>query len=250
MSMTLSSDDKAIVDEVSNLASRLWGISQNVVGLNTSVEMHSVMLFRRLWNNHRGFLVLWKSNLQAEAAIILRSGLEAAICLAANSVLRDQFVTLVRQDAAETMKRQIKMWHDKGEHAMARDYEAAMQTILKSLPSGVTPKVLDWRALAHAGGVPYLYFQYRFLSGGISHITGLSLIRGVVGEDMTGKDEQEALYAFDRDSHLMMMAGTTLQGCKIHAATINAATLEATSDSLIQHLNETSDRWFASTPCT
>jgi hypothetical protein len=233
MSMKLSPDDLAIVNEIGALASALWKESEKVVGLNTSPEMHSIMLFRRLWSNHRGFLLLWQKELQTEAATILRSGLEVAICLAANAVLRERFVALVREDAVETLKRQIKIWRDEGWHDMVRDYEATLRAILKTLPSGAEPKALDWGKLARESGVSDLYGLHRALSGQIAHVTGLSLIRGVVGEDMEGKDAQDELTAIRKASDLMMMAGTTLRGCKVHAAVVNATALETTSDNLI-----------------
>lgn len=246
MSMTLSPADLAIVDEASALGSALWTESEKVSGLNTSPEMHSIMLFRRLWSHHRGFLVLWQHKLQTEAAIILRSGLEATICIAANAALRESYVALVREDAAATLKGQIKLWRDQGDIDLVRDGEADLRALLKSLPPEAKPKPLDWKDLAQRGGVADLYDDYRHLSGLVAHVTGASITRGVVGENMEGKDAEDELTAQFRVVHLMMMADTTLRGCKMHAAMVGATALEAASDDLLRRLNDASRNWFGS----
>ena len=94
MDVLPTSDELVIYDEISALAAELWATSREIEGLSTDPKMFSIMLFSRLWSNHRGFTVLWNNKLFLEADIVLRSGVETAICIAANLKLKDTFVAL------------------------------------------------------------------------------------------------------------------------------------------------------------
>ena len=218
MSLTPTADELAIFDDISQLGKSLWAKSLEVEGLNTDPKMLSVMLFKRLWSNHRGYTVLWNNALTVESDIVLRSGIEAAICIAANHKLRDDFVLLVRQDAAFTLQGQIKLHRDDGDREMVRHGEAVLRDLLARLPAETKGAKLDWRSLAEQGGVPELYAWHRMLSGVSSHVTGLSLLEGVTGDGMeeTGRE----LRGLTRKMHLMMMAAAMLQGAMLHAGMI------------------------------
>lgn len=243
MDATLSSDDIQLIDEISELGAALWASSQEFSGMTTDPAMFSVMLFRRLWSNHRGFILLWNNNLQTEADIVLRSGVEAAICIAATAAIGEEFITRARYDTIETLKRQIRMWREDGGTEMVQEGEATLRDMLRHVPEGVKPKAFDWKELASLGGVPQLYNHHRALSGLSSHVTGMSLLRGVVGADNEWADQQAELATLTKVFHLRMMAGTTLLGCAKHAGMIGAADLGSTAEKLVDRLNVASGLW-------
>jgi hypothetical protein len=152
MDLEPTSEELAIFDDISRLGASLWEKSLDVVGLNTDPKMFSVMLFKRLWSNHRGYTILWNNALHLEADILLRCGLEAAICIAANFKLRDGFVGLVRQDAASTVAGQIKLHRDNSDVEMVREGEAMLREMQAHLPPGTKAARLDWKSLAEQGG--------------------------------------------------------------------------------------------------
>ena len=218
MSLKPTDDELAFFDDISRLGASLWAKSLEVEGLNTDPKMFSVMLFKRLWSNHRGYTVHWNKALTLESDIILRSGIEAAICIAANFKLRDDFVRLIRQDAIFTLQGQIKLHRDDGDGEMVRQGEAVLRDLLARLPAGAKSAKLDWKRLAEQGCVPELYAWHRMLSGISSHVTGLSVLDGVTG-DRT-EEMQKELRGLTRKMHLMKMAGATLQGAMLHAGMI------------------------------
>jgi hypothetical protein len=223
------------------LGAALWARSLEVVGLNTDPKMFSVMLFKRLWSNHRGYTVLWNSGLTLESDIILRSGVEAAICIAANFKMRDDFVRLMRQDAAFTVQRQIRLHRDNGDGDMVREGEAVLRDLQSRFPAGTKAAKLDWRSLAEQGGVSQLYGWHRMLSGVSSHVTGLSILRGVTNAGTA--EMQSELRGLTRKMHLMMMAGATLQGSMLHAGMIGDEPKVQEALSLIGRLDGLSMSW-------
>ncbi|MCC6718988.1 MAG: hypothetical protein IT555_13985 [Acetobacteraceae bacterium] len=236
--MQRSDEIGAIFNDVTSLARDLWNLSESVNGLSTDPKMLSVALFRRLWSNQRGFALLWNDQRLTEGALVLRAAIEAAICLAANAALGDDFVLTVRQDAVESIKRQSKMYEDDGAYDMARQYKATFLTMANSLPSERPPKVLSWSDLSKAGGVEVFYTLHRSLSGLHAHVTGLSLMYGIVGADGDGKDLQEVLQKYTLSAMLPQMASATLIGCDAHSRTLGFAEFEARAVALIGRLNE------------
>ncbi|MES3094064.1 hypothetical protein [Sphingomonas aerolata] len=231
----------AIYDDISKLGERLWDISTAIEGLNTDPKMFSIMLYKRLWSNQRGYTVLWKMNLNLEANIVLRSAVEAAICIAANAMLKNDFVLLMHKDAVSTIQGQIKVHRDNDAQDAVRDGEAALRFLQAKLPSGEKPARLDWKDLALRGGVPQLYSFHRLLSSVSSHVTGLSILRGVTNERMdTGQREISEL---ERKMHLMMMAGALLQGARLHSVMIEAYAELETATALTDRLATLSMSW-------
>lgn len=239
----ITTEEFKIYDEISHLGADLWEASQKIVGLNSDPKVFSIMLFKRLWSNHRGYTVLYNNSLRLEADIVLRSGLEAAICIAANFRLRDDFVMLMRRDAAYTLQGQIKMSRERGDQKLVRDGEAHLRMLQSSMPEGVKPARLDWHSLAQQGQVPELYGFHRMLSGVSSHVTGMSILTGAVGADGAGEEAQSELRSLTKKFHLMMMAGATLQGSMIHAAMIGEDAKAAEAKSLVDRLNVLSKAW-------
>lgn len=236
-----SSEERALFDDISHLANGLWERSTVISGLTTDPRMFSIMLFKRLWSNHRGYTHLWVNNFRLESDIILRSALEAAICLAANLHLREKFVLLMKRDAAFTLQGQIKSHRDAGDTDMVCGTEEALRPLLAGLPDGIKAAKLDWKALAAIGKVPMLYNWHRMLSGVSSHVTGLSILTGVGGEGFD--DRQEELKNLTRKMHLMMMAGATLQGCMCHAGMIDSQKDLEAALALTDRMNALSWKW-------
>ena len=236
-----TTEELAIFDEVSALGQKLWDRSKQVDGLTTDPKMLSVMLYRRLWSNHRGYIVLYKERLNLESDIILRSGLEAGICIAANFRLREHFVALMRADAAFTVAGQIKLHRADGDADMVREGEANLRMLTQGLPNGMKPAKLDWATLASHGGVDRLYGFYRMLSGISSHVTGVSLLRGVVVDDSDSLQQQWT--QIGRKMHPMMMAGATLQGSLIHGGMLDDDEIVRSALELTGRMNVISLEW-------
>lgn len=201
------------------------------------------MLFKRLWSNHRGYVVLHNSRLQLEADIVLRSGIEAAICLAANYHLKKDFVTLMRSDTAYTLQGQIKLHRREGATELVRDGEEQLRGLLARMPGGTKPARLNWQALADDGLVPQLYTFHRHLSGISSHVTGMSVLKGVVDLGDESLALQKELSTLSRKMHLMLMAGATLQGAMLHASMIGEEQIASDAKSLSDRLDTLSKSW-------
>jgi len=234
-------DEAALFNDITAHGASLWEKSRNVEGLNTDPKMFSIMLFRRLWSNHRGYALLWNNRLQLESDIILRSGIEASICLAANYVMRERFVALMHRDAAFTLQGQIKTHRDAGELEMVRECEDVLRGLQAGLPPGIKAAKLDWKGLAEEGSVPHLYAWYRMLSGLSSHVTGASVLTGVATDDENRMEHE--LPQLQRKMHLMMMAGATLHGSMRHAGMLEDEDEVRASVALISRLNEVSKGW-------
>lgn len=239
--MKPTSDELAIYDEISELGKSLWDISTSIEGLNTDPKMYSIMLYKRLWSNHRGYTLLWNANLHLEANIVLRSAIETAICIAANVKLREMFIILMKRDAAFTIQGQIKIHRANGDNELVSEAEAHLRFLQTKLPDGVKPAKLDWKQLAQQGGVSLLYGFHRMLSGVSSHVTGLSILRGVSSESMDAG--QKEIRELERKMHLMMMAGAMLQGARLHSIMIDAQAELAAASALTERLATLSMYW-------
>ena len=239
----ITTDEYTIYNEISHLGESLWSASKEVVALNSDPKMFSIMLFKRLWSNHRGYTILHNNALSLEADIILRSGLEAAICIAANYQLRDDFVNLMRRDVAFTLKGQIKVHRNAGAYDLVKDGEAELRRLVAGFPEGIKPARLDWKLLADRGQVSHLYDFHRMLSGVSSHVTGMSVLKGIVGADGDGSGAQDELRILSKRIHLMMMAGATLQGSMLHAAMIDNEQHYQSAKRLVGRMNVISTTW-------
>ena len=229
-------EEVAICNAVSELGASAWKASINQEGLSTDPKMMSVMLFKRLWSNHRGFLVLWQKSLPLEAAIVLRSGIEAAICVTANHAMKQRFVDLMNLDAAFTVRGQAKRYREQGDTEAAAEAQQTFEHLMAALPKGSRPASLNWKDLADEGGIPSLYTYHRMLSGTSSHVTGMSILKGVT------YDEESALLQAEYDAltrrlHLMMMSFATLHATQLHALMIGAEAINIRARELVQRMN-------------
>jgi hypothetical protein len=234
-------DELEIYNDISKLGRSLWDISTTIEGLSTDPKMISIMLYKRLWSNQRGYTALWKLNLDLEANIVLRSAVESAICIAANARLKDEFVLLISRDAAATIQGQIKVHRENEAFNLVKEGEATLRFLQAKLPAGVKPAVLRWKELAEQGGVPQLYSFHRMLSSVSSHVTGMSILRGVTNDSMEA--DQKEISGLERKMHLMMMAGAMLQGARLHSIMIEAYRDLETATALTERLATLSMSW-------
>lgn len=228
-------------NDASALLERLWAKSQQITGLTTDPKMFSIMLFRRLRSNHRGFAVLHQNGLPLESDIILRAGIEAAICISANFYLRDEFVQLMLQDAASTMQGQIKLHRDEGSKELVSGGEAAFRALQAKLPPGIKAAKLDWNSLATKGKAPQLYSFYRMLSGVSSHVTGVSVMQGIAFQDENAPQGQQIF--IPRRMCLMIMATASMHGAMLHAGMIDDVDGVNEAVELGQHIQLLSKTW-------
>lgn len=242
----LQPNEVVLFDDVSRLAKSLWDRSKAQEGYFSDPRMMSVILFRRLWSHHRGYAVLYNAGLILEGDIVLRAGVEAAICIAANSRLGSEFQTLMRQDAAATLQGQIKIHRAANDVEMVQRAERELREMLSTLPDGRRPARLSWEDLAKAGEVPQLYSFHRNLSGTSSHVTGLSILRGIGGEGAL--QLQEELFAVTKRRGPLLMMAATLHGSLIHARVLEDGEHAGMALAILAQLNEASKIWNADSP--
>lgn len=234
----LSNDELQLFDDISALVEVLWGKTVAARFRNDDPKSFSSVLFKRLRSNHRGFAVLWKHRLALESDIILRSGIEASICLAANHTMQERFVRLLKQDAVATIQGQIKVQSGPLGGGFVIDAEAMLLNLQAELQAGEKGAKLNWQTLATEADVPQLYSWHRMLSGLSSHITGVSLLTGF---DLPGSTE---LADLQRKMHFNMMAGATLMGTMRHAAMLDALPEAEAALLLFDRMSEVSMLWY------
>lgn len=149
----------------------------------------------------------------------------------------------MRQDAAFTLTRQIKMHRANDAGELVSTGEGVLRDLIATLPDGFRAAKLDWRDLAEKGEVPQLYDWHQMLSGVSSHVTGLSVLRDVVNSGEKMLSLQARLHGLTNKMHLMMMAGATLQGSLIHAGMIENEQLAGQALELTHRMNVISADW-------
>lgn len=116
-----------------------------------------------------------------------------------------------------------------------------MQFLEAKFAEGEKPEHLKWKSLAKAGEVPLLYNFHKMLSGMSSHVTGLSLIRGI--GDKETEEMQGELLGLSKRNYFNMMAGATLHGALIHAGMIDDPETAASALLLVNRMNALSMNW-------
>lgn len=241
MTDATTSSEMAIFDDITELAKSALAASSSIDGSISDPKVVSTALFRRLIGHHVGFEVLWKLGLQSEADIILRSGLEAAICLAANAKLPELFGQLLPSDAAYTLQSQIKMYRNDNDMEAVRQAEGVLRDLQKAIGPDQKAAALNWRALATQGDVARFYDWYKNLSGVSSHVSGMSIMRDIQNREVA--DAQELLRQYGQKMHYMMMGIATLQGSIFHASTINEPELLKRSAAIAERMDKVSFDW-------
>lgn len=229
-------EDALLFNETNRLGAALWQRTLATVGLNNDPKMVSCMLFKRLWSHHRGYALLYNGGLPVESDTILRSSIEAAICIAANYKSPDGLWTQLQQDALLTLNGQINQFRDMGDKEMEREAGATRRWLAERLPPGLRAAKLSMQALAKLGEVDMLYRFYRGLSGTSSHVTGLSVMRGVVTDQ--NLDMQDAWTELTSKSHHLWQIAATLQGSLLHALLLDETNHAQTSIALAKRLND------------
>ncbi len=230
----MTPDQIALYDDVSKFGVGLWQATPQAGNFHNP-KMMSGVLFQRLWSHYRGYAALLNAKLHLEGDIILRAGVEAAICIAANFHLKDEFVGRMFGDAVHTVTRQIIQHRDDEDTDMVREGEATLRVLRAKMPDGAKAAALSWKDLAKDGQVPQLYGWYKMLSSTSSHVTGLSIFRSVE-DDHTAAAVSE-LRALMRQMHPMMMVGAMLKGSFLHALMIEREDLAEASLVLARRLD-------------
>jgi len=201
----------------------------------------STMLYTRLWSNHGAYLTLWKAGHRLEADIILRSAVEAAICLAANKVLGKAFYPLILADLATTLKTRASQFRSAGSTRLAQEAEELRQRLMPRTEG--KRGYLNWSVLAEASGHPELYDLHQHLSSSAAHVAAYSMMRGVTGEDGTLAAQHAELAVIEGARHPVFMANATLLGATMHAEVAGAAEFLARSQTLISRSNQVTSNW-------
>lgn len=230
-------------DDIGHLVSDVWDQAKSVAGSIADPKLVSMILFKRLRENLSGYVVLWKAGHYVEAEIIVRSAVETAICIVANSKMGNEFPRLLRRDAAATLVGRIKIDRELGNERSIKGSEAALRFLQNDFSEGEKAAYLDFKALAEAGEVPLLYGFHKNLSGLSSHVTGLSVIRGI-GDDET-KELQDSLSGLSKRNYFNMIAGAVLHATLVQARMIDDAGLIERGLALVERMNALSFDWLS-----
>lgn len=126
-------------------------------GLSSDPKMVSCALYKRLWSHHRGYALLYKDGLVVESDTLLRSSIEAAICLCANFHTEDGLWTQLKQDALHTVMSKIKQAREVDDKDLERDGEKACRWLASQMEPNFRARKLEMKTLADDGKVPMLY---------------------------------------------------------------------------------------------
>ncbi|MES3027659.1 MAG: DUF5677 domain-containing protein [Pseudomonadota bacterium] len=227
-------DDAILFNETNRLGAVLWAKTLGTEGLNNDPKMVSCVLYKRLWGHHRGYALLYNGGLVVESDTLLRSSIEAAICLCANFHTDGGLWIQLKQDALHTVTAQIKQAREIDDKELERDGEKARRWLAAQMEPGLGARKLEMKDLADDGGVPMLYQFYRGLSGTSSHVTGLSIMRGVVSPNEPAM--QEAWADLTKRTHHLWQIAAMLQGSFCHALLLNDEELADTTLGLAKRL--------------
>lgn len=228
----LTPNERAAFTKITQLAADAWAVTNGTEGHPLDPKLISSLIYKRLWNNHLGFGYLWTARLPVEASILMRCGVEAAICLAALRVDPEAFIGLLKRDAAFSAKKQRAALVATGGEAAGADVDDFIAT----LTGGARPAPLVWADLAKAGSVPQLYEVYSVLSSTSSHVTGMSIVEGATGGKVMS-DHRDDLIEMTKQRPVQM-AGTTLLGVASHARTLGNVDLMNRAADLLGEVNQ------------
>lgn len=234
-------DEIVLFDEIGILVEDVWSRSKDIVGSMDDPKFVSVILFRRLRESLGGYTVLWKAGHYSVAEIIVRSAVETAICIAANFKMGGDFPRLLRRDAVATLSGRIKLNRELGSDGAIENAETALRYLQSGFSEGEKAAYLNWKSLAEAAEVPLLYGFYKNMSGVSSHVTGLSVIRGI-GDDET-QDAQSLLSGLSKRNYFNMIAGSTLHATLIQTGMIDDGMLASRALALVERMNVLSYDW-------
>jgi hypothetical protein len=208
-------------NDLHKIGVKLWDQTCQLEGRINDPRMVSARLYGRGWSHARGFNLLWSSNLTTEAEIILRSGVEVAICLANLKARPAEFVADLTSDTAATLAGQIPLWA-KADQALGVEAKEGASIFGARRSDGSKHGKFDWKTLATDAGRPELYDCHKHLSGNAAHVTGLSLLTSIadVHNDDPVRRRQDLE---DRRGHALGMASDALgTAIEAHATIIGA----------------------------
>lgn len=234
--------DGKMFDDATALTRALWESSAKIEGYHSDPKMISIMLYRRLWSHQRAFALLYNQHLNIDADNAVRGTLEAAICIAANFHQDGGIWHQLRLDAIKTLTGQITMFKDMGLKDLEREAEAQRRDFMKGLPNGSKGEQLKMEGLATIGQVPDLYRWYRQISAVSTHVTGMSILRGIVPGGTP--DVPDPIATLTRRIYPFWQLGAVVLASRLHATLIGDEANEAVANDLVKRLDERSaDLW-------
>lgn len=174
----------SLANELMPAAARLWGRAKLMRGQALDVPMLSAKLYGRAWSNFRAFCLLQNNHFSVESQIVLRSCVEATICLANLAKRGEAFVDDLRSDAAATLRGAQGILRSMGAEEDARVIEEHNRNIFGARrEDGARHATLNMEALATEADAPHLYRTYRRISGLTAHVTGASITAFQIDQD-------------------------------------------------------------------
>lgn len=231
-------EDGRLFNEVTALTRSLWASSSRIEGLSSDPKMISIMLYRRLWSHQRAFALLYNQHLNIDADNAVRGSIEAAICVAANFHQDGGFWHQLRLDAVKTLTGQITMFRELGIKDLEREAEAQRRDFLRGLPEGSKGEQLKMEGLAKIGQVPQLYSWYRQISAISTHVTGMSILRGVVPGG--SPDVPDPIVLLTRRLYPFWQIGAAILASRLHARMIEDSGNELAATDLAKRLDSRS----------
>lgn len=239
-----TTEDSKLFNDTTALGKALWEKSSKIEGFNTDPKMVSIMLYRRLWSHHRAFALLYNAHLNTDADNALRNSIEAAICIAANFRQPDGLWHQLKSDAIKTLVGQINIFKEFGWKELEQHAEAHRRELVKGLPDGQKGEQLKMDKLATAGEVPELYRWYRQLSGTSTHVSGLSILRGIVPGGTP--DVPDPITLETRRAYPFWQIGCTIIASRMHSAIIEDLDSMGVAIELTTRLDERSAQLWGS----
>lgn len=230
--------DGEMFNEATRLTAALWETSRKIQGCNSDPKMISIMLYRRLHSHQRAFAVLYNEHLNIDADNAVRGTLEAAICIAANFHQEGGIWHQLRLDAIKTLIGQITMFKDMGLKDLEIEAERQRREFMKGLPEGSKGEKLKMDGLAAIGQVPDLYRWYRQISAVSTHVSGMSILRGVVPGG--SPDVPDPITTLTRRLYPFWQLGAVILASRLHASMIEDDASEIVAADLVRRLDERS----------
>lgn len=227
--------DGEMFNDTTALARSLWENSTKIEGLTDDPKMISIMLFRRLWSHHRAFALLYNHHFNIDADNAVRGTLEAAICIAANFHQDGGIWHQLRLDAIKTLTGQITMFKDMGLKDLEIEAEKQRRDFMKELPDGTKGEQLKMDGLATIGQVPDLYRWYRQISAVSTHVSGMSILRGVVPGG--SPDAPDPVTMLTRRLYPFWQVGATIMASRLHSRIIEDEANEIVAADLVRRLD-------------
>ncbi len=186
----------AIAEKTSDALNRCVARAmESVRGTSASPKVIATLIAARAAGNFQGALLLLSRGMVVESRTLVRSCVEASICLAALYDTPDEFSDLLKIDDHSSRRSQAKFILD---HKLVSDGAELdrLQALVRTLEKGSN---LPIRKLAEAGAYSKLYLYYKMLSHDAAHISARALRRHMLSSDgswngfLWGPDDPEVV---------------------------------------------------------